>query len=77
MSLSSLVHRLSLPEAGGRLAAIFAVAACVCMPLSASGQEPGTARLEGVVFDSTSMQLLPGPGLTGFPFSTTDCRRSA
>jgi hypothetical protein len=60
MSLSSLVHRLSLPEAGGRLAAIFAVAACVCMPLSASGQEPGTARLEGVVFDSTSMQLLPG-----------------
>jgi hypothetical protein len=60
MSVSSLIGSSSFRGVGLKVAAILGIAAFVCTPLSLAGQEPGTAVLEGTVFDSTSMQLLSG-----------------
>ena len=43
-----------------KLAAVVPIAACLCMPVPGSAQEPGTAALRGEVFDSTSMAPLAG-----------------
>ena len=54
------MNLLSLVNYRGALAAIWLVAACLCMPHAAVAQVDGTASLRGAVFDSTSMEPLAG-----------------